>query len=121
MTTFLNVWIGLIALQHLLFLYLEIFLWTKPLGLKIFRQSKEKAQASSTLAANQGIYNGFLSAGLAWSLMHPQPAFALQLKIFFLSCVFVAGCFGGISVNPRIFFIQAAPAAFALFFCFYLG
>ena len=101
----------MIALQHAAFMILEMFFWTKPLGLKIFRQSLEKAKASAALAANQGLYNGFLAAGLVWAAVHPTAEFSVQLKIFFLSCVILAGLFGGLSVNKRIFFIQALPAA----------
>lgn len=104
----------LIAAQHLGFLILEMFFWTKPLGLKIFRQPLEQAKASAALAANQGLYNGFLAAGLVWAAAHPAAEFSLQLKIFFLSCVILAGIFGGWSVNKRIFFIQALPATAAL-------
>jgi len=104
----------IIAALHLYFLALEMFLWTKPLGLKIFRQSLEQARASSTLAANQGLYNGFLAAGLIWSALEPTPDTALPLKIFFLSCVLIAGLYGGYSVHKKIFYIQAAPAALTL-------
>lgn len=91
-----------------------MFLWTKPFGLKTFKQSLEKAQESKVLAANQGLYNGFLAAGLLWSLIHSDPLFALQLKVFFLSCVATAGVYGGATVNRRILFIQAGPAIVTL-------
>ena len=99
---------------HIFFMVLEMFFWTRPLGLKIFRQKLEKAQESAVLAKNQGLYNGFLAAGLFWALVHPQAEFAEQLKVFFLGCVIAAGIFGAITVNKRIFFIQAAPAILAL-------
>jgi putative membrane protein len=101
---------ALVAGLHLYFLYLEMFQWTKPLGLKIFRNSPAKADASKTLAMNQGLYNGFLSAGLVWGLWSEN----LQFKIFFLLCVIAAGIFGAATVSRRIFWIQAAPALAAL-------
>jgi putative membrane protein len=103
-----------VALLHLYFLVLEMFFWTKPLGLKVFAQSLEKAKASQVLAANQGLYNGFLSAGLLWSLLHPVAETALQLQVFFLSCVVVAGVYGAFSVSKKILWVQAMPAAVAL-------
>ena len=109
-----NVVVALVALLHLYFLVLEMFLWTKPLGLKTFSQSLEKAQSSAVLAANQGLYNGFLAAGLIWGLLHPNAAFGFQVKLFFLACVVVAGLYGAFSVSRRILFVQAAPAALAI-------
>jgi putative membrane protein len=104
---------GVIALEHLWFLALEMFLWTKPIGLKTFRLTPEFAAASKALAANQGLYNGFLAAGLIWGLLSADPA-ALPIKTFFLVCVVVAGVFGAATVSPRILFLQAAPALAAL-------
>src|ERR1044072_5733351 len=83
--------VALVAALHVYFLVLEMFLWTKPLGLKTFRNTPEKAQDSAVLAANQGLYNGFLAAGLIWGLVHPNPDLAWQIKMFFLVCVIVAG------------------------------
>jgi len=108
-----NVLVGLVALLHVYFLVLEMFLWTKPLGLKTFSQSLEKAKDSAVLAANQGLYNGFLAAGLIWGLVHPNVATGFQIKLFFLACVVVAGVYGAFSVSRRILYIQAAPAALA--------
>ena len=105
---------GFVALEHVGFLVLEMFFWTKPLGLKIFRLTLPAAQASAGLAMNQGLYNGFLAAGLIWGLCSTDAASALSLKTFFLSCVVVAGAFGAATVSPRIFFVQAAPALAAL-------
>jgi putative membrane protein len=102
--------VALVALLHLGFLVLEMFLWTKPAGLRIFRNSPEKAEASRVLAANQGLYNGFLAAGLAWGLVSGS----IEFKVFFLACVVVAGAYGAWSVSRRILWIQAAPAAAAL-------
>jgi putative membrane protein len=109
-----NVLVALVAALHVYFLVLEMFLWTKPLGLKTFRQSSEKAADSAVLAANQGLYNGFLAAGLVWGLVQGVPAFALQIKMFFLICVIVAGIYGAVTVSRRILFVQALPAAIAL-------
>lgn len=114
MRLFADVLIALVALLHAWFLVLEMFLWTKPLGLKTFRNSLEHAQASATLAANQGLYNGFLSAGLIWGLVASTPAPALEVKTFFLVCVITAGIYGAATVSKRIFFVQAIPAILAL-------
>ena len=109
-----NALVALVAALHVYFLVLEMFLWTKPLGLKTFRNSLEKANDSAVLAANQGLYNGFLAAGLIWGLVAAIPAFAFQIKIFFLLCVIVAGVYGAVTVSRRILLVQAAPAAIAL-------
>jgi putative membrane protein len=109
-----NALVALVAALHLYFLILEMFLWTKPLGLKTFRNSIEKATDSAVLAANQGLYNGFLAAGLVWGLLQSVPAFALEIKTFFLLCVIVAGVYGALTVSRRILYVQAAPAALAL-------
>jgi putative membrane protein len=114
MRTAVQVLTGIVALAHLWFLILEMFLWTKPAGLRVFRNTPEKARASAVLAANQGLYNGFLAAGLVWSLIHPDEGLATQIRIFFLSCVAIAGGYGAWSVSRRIFFVQALPALIAL-------
>ena len=114
MAVIANIVVALVAALHLYFLVLEMFLWTKPLGLKTFRNSPEKAADSAVLAANQGLYNGFLAAGLIWGLVHNAPAFAFQIKVFFLLCVIVAGVYGAVSVSRRILYVQAMPAAVAL-------
>src|ERR1043166_465672 len=106
--------VALVAALHVYFLVLEMFLWTRPLGLRTFRNTPEKAQDSAVLAANQGLYNGFLAAGLIWGLLHAAPAFGLQVKLFFLICVVIAGVYGAASVSKRILYVQAAPAALAL-------
>lgn len=93
---------------------LEMVLWTKPLGRRIFGMSPEQAKATAVLAANQGLYNGFLATGLVWSLLHPDPHFSEQLAAFFLLCVIAAGVYGAISVSNRIFFVQALPALLTL-------
>jgi putative membrane protein len=109
-----NLLVALVAVLHVYFLVLEMFLWTKPLGLKTFRNSPEKAAESAVLAANQGLYNGFLAAGLVWGLIQGVPALAFQIKMFFLLCVIVAGVYGAATVSRRILYVQAAPAALAL-------
>lgn len=109
-----NVLVALVAALHVFFLILEMFLWDRPLGLKVFRNSPEKAEITKVLAANQGLYNGFLAAGLIWGLVHGNPAFALQIKAFFLLCVIVAGAYGAATVSTRILMVQALPAAVAL-------
>ena len=109
-----NSLVALVAALHVYFLVLEMFLWTKPLGLKTFRNTPEKAQDSAVLAANQGLYNGFLAAGLIWGLVQAVPGFAFQIKVFFLLCVIVAGIYGAATVSRRILYVQAAPAALAL-------
>jgi putative membrane protein len=104
--------VALVALEHVWFMILEMFLWRSERGMKTFGTTKEFAEASSALAANQGLYNGFLAAGLLWSLYPTPHAFAL--KIFFLGCVIVAGLYGAATVKPKIAAVQAAPAGLAL-------
>lgn len=94
-----------------------MFMWTKPLGLKTFRLTKEFAEQSKTLAANQGLYNGFLAAGLLWAFFHPNPEFAQQLRLFFLGCVIVAGVYGAATASKKILYIQALPAILTIIFC----
>lgn len=105
-----TVLVVLVALLHAYFLVLEMFLWTRPLGLKTFRNTPEKAETTRVLAANQGLYNGFLAAGLLWGLFTAQG----NVVAFFLLCVIVAALYGAWSVNKRIFFVQGVPAIAAL-------
>jgi putative membrane protein len=107
--------IGVVAALHAYFLILEMFLWRRPFGLKTFGMTQEVADSSATLAANQGLYNGFLAAGLVWSLVAADPA-GFQFRVFFLLCVIVAGVYGGVTVSRRILYIQAFPAVLALVF-----
>ena len=102
--------IVVVAAGHLGFLILEMFFWDHPAGRKIFRMTPEQSAFSKVLAANQGLYNGFLAAGLIWGLIADN----FEAKIFFLACVVVAGLYGGATANRRIWFIQALPAAIAL-------
>jgi putative membrane protein len=114
MTLLSRILVLVVLLEHVWFLVLEMFLWTKPLGLKTFRMTPEHARASAALAANQGLYNGFLAAGLLWGLVSPSPGLAFPVTVFFLSCVVVAGVFGAMTVSSRILFVQALPAVLAL-------
>ncbi len=107
-----NTFIAIIAILHVYICVLEMFLWDKPIGLKAFGNSKEAAAASKVLAANQGLYNGFLAAGLFWGLC--LGAAGTDIKIFFLGCIFIAGVYGGLTAKRKILFIQAAPAAIGL-------
>ncbi len=109
-----GVLVAVVAAQHLLFLALEMFFWTTPLGQKVFRTTPELARASAALAANQGLYNGFLAAGLIWALTAYGVVAGRPVLTFFLACVVVAGLYGGASVNRRIVLVQALPAAIAL-------
>ena len=112
MTTAANIAIGLVALLHAYFLVLEMFLWDKPFGRRVFKTTPEYAAASKTLAANQGLYNGFLAAGLLWGLAL-GPA-GVDVKVFFLACVIIAGVFGAVTVSRSILFVQALPGIIAL-------
>jgi putative membrane protein len=107
-----NLLVGLVALLHLGFLVLEMFLWTTPFGLRTFNMTPEVAASSKVLAANQGLYNGFLAAGLVWGLLARENGTAI--KVFFLACVLVAGIFGAATAKPTILLVQALPAALAL-------
>ena len=112
-TMIAKILITLIALLHVYFLVLEMFLWDKPVGMKAFGNNAEKAKLTKVLAQNQGLYNGFLAAGLIWSLFAPED-YAMALANFFLGCVLVAGIYGGITASKKIIYIQAIPALIAL-------
>jgi putative membrane protein len=111
-----DILVALVAMLHLYFLVLEMMLWDKPLGLKVFRMTPEKAAMTKPLAMNQGLYNGFLAAGLIWGLLVGPEGFGI--KLFFLGCVIIAGIFGAYTVSRRILWIQAAPAVVALVLLF---
>jgi putative membrane protein len=113
MTLVAQILVGIVATLHLGFLILEMFLWNTPRGRATFGTTREFAAESSVLAANQGLYNGFLAAGLIWSLVAEDPV-GFQAKVFFLVCVIIAGLYGAATVNKRILVIQAVPAALAL-------
>lgn len=106
-----NVLVVFVAALHVVFLILEMFLWQKPVGMKIFGLTPETAALTAPLAKNQGLYNGFLAAGLIWSFFAAQPE---SIQTFFLLCIIVAGIFGAITAKPSILFVQALPAVIAL-------
>ena len=110
MTIVANILTAVIAILHLWFLILEMFLWNHPFGRKTFKMTPEYSQASASLAANQGLYNGFLAAGLIWGLISN----VFSVKLFFLICVLIAGIFGGITAKRTILYIQALPALIGL-------
>ncbi|KAK1753026.1 hypothetical protein QBC47DRAFT_387572 [Echria macrotheca] len=109
-----NLTTALVALIHVYITILEMFLWTTPRGRKTFGLAADFAHKTQALAANQGLYNGFLAAGLVWGLLHPVAEFAMQIRLFFLGCVVVAGVFGAATANRRILFVQAVPALGAI-------
>ncbi|KQV43650.1 hypothetical protein ASE37_02250 [Rhizobium sp. Root268] len=113
-----NMFVALTALLHIGFLVLEMLLWSGPIGRGVFRMGEAQAETTKVLAANQGLYNGFLAAGLIWSLLHPVPEFAFELKLFFLVCVIVAAIYGAWSVSLRILLVQGGPAIIALVLTF---
>jgi len=104
--------VAIVAIEHLYILVLEMFLWTKPAGLRAFGLTPEFAEQTAVLAANQGLYNGFLAAGLIWGLIRKSDGTSVQ--VFFLICIVVAGIFGAITAKPSILFVQAVPALVAL-------
>jgi putative membrane protein len=112
MTTAANFAIGFVALLHASFLVLEMFLWDTKFGRRVFGSTPDFAAASKVLAANQGLYNGFLAAGLAWGLALGEAG--LQVKVFFLACVIIAGVFGAATASRAILFVQAIPGILAL-------
>ena len=114
METLSNILTGFVALLHIGFLALEMFLWTKPFGRKTFRMTEDYAKASASLAANQGLYNGFLAAGLVWGLITGDFA----TKAFFLICVLIAGLYGGLTTKRTILYLQALPGLLALVFLY---
>lgn len=104
-----NIVVGIVALLHGYFLVLEMFFWDKPAGLRAFGQTLEAARSSKVLAANQGLYNGFLAAGLVWGLLLGSAG--TSIKLFFLGCVLIAGLYGAATASRKILFVQALPAA----------
>ena len=116
MSIFANIVITLVALVHVYILVLEMFLWDKPPGLRAFGQTQAAASASKVLAANQGLYNGFLAAGLFWGLI--LGADGTGIKVFFLTCVLIAGVYGAATASRKILFVQAIPAAIGLLLVF---
>lgn len=113
--------VALVALEHIYILVLEMFLWTTPAGRRAFGMRPEQAEATKVMAANQGLYNGFLAAGLIWGLLHPDLSVGFQIQLFFLGCVLVAGLYGGMTAARKILYIQALPAALAILFVLIAG
>lgn len=111
-----NILVAIVAIEHIYILILEMFLWTSQRGLDTFGMTLEQAESSKVLAANQGLYNGFLAAGLIVGLLVLQKNVGYAFKLFFLICVIVAGIYGGLTVGPRITIVQSLPAALALLF-----
>jgi putative membrane protein len=109
-----NLLVGLCGILHVGFMILEMFLWTTPRGLKIFRQTKEKAELTKVLASNQGLYNGVLAAGLFWSLTVQPIEWGIQVRIFFLISVVVVGIYGALTASRSILWVQAFPASLGL-------
>ena len=114
MSILATILVALVALIHLYIVLLEMVWWSGPRGQKAFGLTPEFAQATKALAANQGLYHGFLAAGLIWGLVHPVPEFAWQIQLFFLTCVAVAGLFGAATASRRILFVQTVPAVLAM-------
>jgi putative membrane protein len=114
-----SVLVAFVAIEHLYILVLEMFLWTKPAGLSAFGLTPEFAEQTAVLAANQGLYNGFLAAGLIWSLIRKEDG--NSIRVFFLVCIIVAGVFGAITAKPSILYVQAAPALIALVLTLLVG
>jgi putative membrane protein len=112
MTLAAHLVVALVALLHAYFLVLEMFLWTKPAGRKAFGLTREQAESTRVLAANQGLYNGFLAAGLIWGLILGEPG--VHIQVFFLCCVLVAGLYGAATASKKILYVQALPAAIGL-------
>lgn len=106
--------VAFVAVEHVYILVLEMFLWTKPRTQKIFGIKKGDAETTKVLAANQGLYNGFLSAGLIWGLIHPDVLIGVQIQLFFLSCVLIAALYGGLTAKKSILVVQGLPALLAL-------
>lgn len=111
-----EIFVCIVALLHGYFLILEMFLWDKPIGLKVFGHTKEKASVTKILAANQGLYNGFISAGLLWGVIYEPTGY--EFKLFFLTCVIVAGVFGSLTASRKILYIQAVPGLIGLLLVF---
>jgi putative membrane protein len=114
MKAFQKILICFLALEHFAFMVLEMFFWNTPIGHKIFKLPPEIMAGSEGLAANQGLYNGFLAVGLVWSLLNKDDKFSSQLQMFFVICIIIAGIFGAVTAKPSIFFVQALPAIITL-------
>ncbi|MBE0341550.1 DUF1304 domain-containing protein [Paenibacillus sp. 28ISP30-2] len=109
-----SILVGIVALEHVYILILEMFLWTTPRAIRTFGTSKELAGVTKSLAANQGLYNGFLAAGLVWGLLYPDAAVGQQIQLFFVICILVAAIYGALTANKSILLKQGLPALLAL-------
>jgi putative membrane protein len=116
-----NIFTAIVMLEHFYILVLEMFLWTSPTGMKAFNLSEEFAKSTASLAANQGLYNGFLAAGILWAFLKKDLDQAFEIKVFFVSCVVVAAVYGAFSVDTMILIKQGAPAIIALIFLILWG
>jgi putative membrane protein len=114
MSLLVNIFVGLIALLHIYILIMEMFLWTRPRTRKVFEMTKEDAQVSKTLAANMGLYNGFLAAGLIYGLLLNNNEF----KLFFLICIAIAGVYGALTASKKIVFVQTVPSVITIILVF---
>ncbi|MDP4095796.1 DUF1304 domain-containing protein [Paenibacillus sp. P96] len=116
MTWISSILVAIVAIEHIYILILEMFMWTQPRAMRIFGTSRQFAQDTKALAANQGLYNGFLAAGLIWGLVHPNGGFGMQIQIFFLVCVLVAAIYGSVTAKRSILITQGLPACIAFVF-----
>lgn len=108
--------VAIVAIEHIYILILEMFLWTRSRGRRVFGTTRQFAEETKALAANQGLYNGFLAAGLVWGLVHPNGGFGLQIQIFFLVCILVAAIYGSLTAKKSILITQGLPACIAFIF-----
>lgn len=111
-----TIFVILVAVEHIYIMVMEMFLWTKPRTLKTFNLTPQQAESSKSLAANQGLYNGFLAVGLIWGLVHPTSSVGHQIQLFFIICVLIAALYGGATASRKIWLMQGAPALLALVF-----
>jgi putative membrane protein len=116
-----NIFTAIVMLEHVYILVLEMFLWTGPIGMKAFNLSEEFAKSTASLAANQGLYNGFLAAGILWAFLKKDKDQAFEIKVFFVSCVVIAAVYGAYSVDTMILIKQGTPAIIALVFLILWG
>lgn len=116
MTLISAILVAVVAVEHVYIMILEMFMWTKPRAMRIFGTTRQFAEETKSLAANQGLYNGFLAAGLIWGLVYPDSVIGRQIQLFFLICVLVAAVFGGLTAKRSILLTQGLPALIALLF-----
>ena len=114
MQVMVNTGVVICLILHVWFFILEMFLWTSPIGIRVFKMEQDFAQQSAKLAANQGLYNAFLSAGLLWGLCSPNSIESWHIKVFFLSCIVLAGVYAGLTFSKKILYVQALPAGITL-------